>query len=89
MVDGVLCLVNPVNDRVTSLLNSVKHDSSWSTSRRDVVCLKYAFSASWQVNSLLQLQFFLINQVLLLQFSTFFLNYLAYAAKVFSEVILH
>ena len=44
LVDGVLCLDNPVNDRVLSLLSSVKH----GTSQRDIVCLKYPFSASWQ-----------------------------------------
>ena len=41
-VDGVLCLVKPVNARVLSLLNSVKCDSSL-----------ISFSAPWQVNSFL------------------------------------
>ena len=39
-VDGVLCLVHPVSDRVISLLHSVKYDSSL-----------ISFSSSWQVNS--------------------------------------
>ena len=39
-VDGVLCLVHPVNDRVFSLVHGVKYDSSL-----------ISFSASWQVNS--------------------------------------
>ena len=48
LVDGVLCLVIPVSDRVLSLLKSVKHDSYLIASQRDIVCLKYAFSASLQ-----------------------------------------
>ena len=39
-VDGVLCLVKPVNARVLSLPNSVKYDSSF-----------ISFSAPWQFNS--------------------------------------
>ena len=38
-VDGVLCLVHPVNDLVFSLLNKVKYD-----------CSLISFSASWQVD---------------------------------------
>ena len=41
-VDGVLCLVKPVNARVLSLLNRVKYDSSF-----------ISFSALWQFNSFL------------------------------------
>ena len=33
LVDGVLCLVNPVNDRVLRLLIGVKYDSSWIISQ--------------------------------------------------------
>ena len=53
----MLCLVSCVNDRVPNLLKSVKYDSPLITSQRDIVCLKYAISAPWQVISLLQLQF--------------------------------
>ena len=42
LVDVVLYLVHPVNDRVFSLLNSVKYDSSL-----------ISFSAPWQVYSTL------------------------------------
>ena len=38
-VGGVICLVNSVNERDFSLLNSVKHDSYLITSKRDFVCL--------------------------------------------------
>ena len=67
LMDGVLCLVNTVNDRVLRLQNSVKSDSSLIASQLDIVCLKYAFSASWQVNSPVQLQFFLLRIISLLQ----------------------
>ena len=40
LVDVVLCLVHPVNDRVFSMLNRVKYD-----------CSLISFSASWAVNS--------------------------------------
>ena len=40
LVDGVLCLVHPVSDRVFKLLNRVKYDSSL-----------ISFSAPWHVNS--------------------------------------
>ena len=36
-------------DRDLSLLTADLYDSSLITSERDIVCLKYAFSASWQV----------------------------------------
>ena len=42
LVDVVVCLVHPVNDRVFSLLNRVKYDCSLTSS-----------SASWPVNSFL------------------------------------
>ena len=37
LVDGVLCLVRPVNDRDLGLLNSVKYDSYVITCQRDIV----------------------------------------------------
>ena len=40
LIEGVLCLVHPVNARFLRLLNSVKHD-----------CSLISFSASWPVNS--------------------------------------
>ena len=40
LVDGVLCLVHPVNHRVFSLLHGVMYDSSLTS-----------FSATWPVNS--------------------------------------
>ena len=69
----MLCLVNPVNDRVLRLLNSVKSDSSLFASQLDIWCLQYAFSAPWQVNSLLQLQIFFLRMdyLMQLQFATF------------------
>ena len=42
LVDGVLCLVHPVNHRVFSLLHRFKYD-----------CSLISFSASWLVNSFL------------------------------------
>ena len=39
LVGGVICLVNSVNERDLSLLNSVKYDSYLITSQRDFVCL--------------------------------------------------
>ena len=38
-----------LNKQDLSLLSSVKYDSSLIISQRDIVFLKYAFSASWQV----------------------------------------
>ena len=68
-VDGVLCLLSPVNDRVFRLVNSVKSDPSLISSWRDFACQKHPFSEPWQVNSFfkilriksMQLQFFRIN----------------------------
>ena len=81
----MLCLVNPVNDRVLRLLDSVKSDSSLLASRLDVVCPKYAFSASWQVNSLGQVQFSIlrINQLKLFQFSFFNIYLCIYSFQLF------
>ena len=39
LVGGVICLVNSVNERDLSLLNSVKYDSYLITSYGDFVCL--------------------------------------------------
>ena len=58
-VDGVLCLVHPVNARFLRLLNSVKYD-----------CSLISFSAFWPVNSFYSLR---INKSLQLQFAVFFL----------------
>ena len=38
-VGGVICLVNSVNERDFSLLNSVKYDSYLVTSESDFECL--------------------------------------------------
>ena len=85
-VDGVLCLVKPVNARVLSLLNSVKYDSSL-----------ISFSAPWQVNFFKCLRIvyfyavtvFIFLLVMQLQFQNF-QNYLVMQLQFFfPKLILH
>ena len=57
LLGGLISLVTSVNERVSSLLNSVKYDSSWITSQRDTVS-DVSSSASWQDRKLVQKQFF-------------------------------
>ena len=66
LVDGALCLVHPFNDRVFRLLNRVKYDSYLITSQREIVCPKYAFSASWRIDSLMP--FFLKKKFFFFEF---------------------
>ena len=49
LLGGLICFVDSFYERDLSVLNSAKYDSSVITSQREVVCLTYAFSASWQV----------------------------------------
>ena len=44
LVGGVICLVNSVNERDLSLLNSGKYDSYLITSWRDFVCALSGYS---------------------------------------------
>ena len=75
LVDVVLCLVHPVNDRVFSLLNGVKYD-----------CSVFSFSASWPVNSFFISANCLIRAVTVFNFPKLFSG----AATVFlPELILH
>ena len=60
LVDVVLCLVHPVNDRVLSLLNRVKYE-----------CSLISFSASWLVNSFLVSANYLIYAVTVFYFLFF------------------
>ena len=57
LLGRVICLVDSFNRRDHSLLNGVKHDSYLITSQKEIVCLKYAFSASWQVINLYNYSF--------------------------------
>ena len=66
-VDVVLCLGHPVNDRLLSLLTSVKYDSS-----------SISLSASWQVNRFFISVNYVIYAVKVLNFFELF----AYAVTV-------
>ena len=55
----LICLVDTFNERDGGLLHSVRYDSSFDHFAEGHCVSKYAFSASWDVFLLTQLQFFL------------------------------